>query len=385
MAPRKRKADRKDWPENLHPNGRYFRYIHPETKAVTSLNCSFEQARQAAEIANAAIEQERIKQENDLSRMLAKMINPDAGADYPFSQVMAYYTSERLGGIVNKKTKKTISSVLNLISRAPFADRKFRDIAVLDIDPWLQAQMPYNYGRMRRELIQIWKMAIRKGWQHHTAGNPAEHTESKPQPKRLRQRLPLEHYHLIKSKASHRLALTMEIMMHTTLRPIDVAGLLKADFDASKATLKAMIHKSRRDEDASTAKYLEIKLSQNEVNFIQKGMATGIASPLIVHKSTRSRKKLAMDSVHWSQCTVDILSREFSDIRDELGLYDEIENKRQRPSLYEIRALAGFLHEKAKGKAAVTELMAHTEGETTDIYLKGHEPEYKQVVACLEV
>jgi hypothetical protein len=385
MAPRKRKADRKDWPDNLHPNGRYFRYIHPVTKDVTSLNCSFEQARQAAEIANAAIEQERQKEQSDLSRLLTRMINPEAGADYPFSQVLAYYESERIGGIVNKKTKKTLGSVLNIISRAPFSDRKFREIAVLDIDPWLQAQAPSNYGRIRRELVQIWKLAIRKGWQHHTAGNPAEHTESKPQPKRQRQRLPLEHYHLIREKASHRLAFAMRIMLHTTLRPIDVAGLLKANFDPGKRSLRAMIHKSRRDEDAATAKYLEIELSQSEVSFIQEGMKTGIASPLIVHKSTRSKKKLAADAIHWSQCTVDILSREFSKIRDDLGLYDEIENKKQRPSLYEIRALAGFLHEKAKGKDATTALMAHTDGDTTDIYLADHEPEFTRVMACLDI
>lgn len=385
MTPRRRKKENKDLPPGLSPNGKYFKFTHPVTKVVTSINLPREQAIAKVQIVlDILAKQQRQRNEDPLLR---KMLGIQSSAGKTFREIMLIHKDARMAERPNPNTQKTLRAVFSVIERAPFIDRPIRTIAVLEVNEWLEGVNKHHYRRIRTELIQIWALAIRKGWQDHRDGNPAEFTQKKSAPPSQRARLPEDHMYRIAAAGTSHLRLAIYLILQTTCRPCDVVWMRRADFVGN--SIKCKIRKSERDLDPTTAKYREFILPEDAAGEIRRMSQDGVASPFIVHKRTGITKKLARGHEHWSQCTVDLLSREFSAIRDRLGLWDHVESKRQRPSLYECRALAGHMMiQQDCSDEDVQERMAHSDPATTQIYTARHEeftPEYVPVNAGLKV
>ena len=73
-----------------------------------------------------------------------------------------------------------------------------------------------------------------------------------------------------------------------------------------------------------------------------------------------------------------MLSREFQDVRDRLGLFDRLPAE-QHPSFHEIRALGAWLYQQAGIDPQA--LLGHTSQKTTRVYLDRHQVEYLEVDA----
>ncbi|MGB1012434.1 MAG: tyrosine-type recombinase/integrase, partial [Thiolinea sp.] len=76
--------------------------------------------------------------------------------------------------------------------------------------------------------------------------------------------------------------------------------------------------------------------------------------------------------VHWTQVAPDMVTREFAEIRDRLGICSELEPV-QRPSFHEIRALGADLYRQAGyPEEWIQSLLGHEDREMTAKYLAGH-------------
>ncbi|MDP7592691.1 MAG: hypothetical protein QF552_08360 [Litorilituus sp.] len=103
------------------------------------------------------------------------------------------------------------------------------------------------------------------------------------------------------------------------------------------------IHRQKvKEKEASR---VEVPITQQLKNIIDDSRKDRVASPYIVHRIKDARAKQAENLTHPTQCRPNDISKAFSDCRDELGLYSELE-KKQRPTFHEIRSLSIFLYDK---------------------------------------
>ncbi|MCG9698365.1 site-specific integrase [Shewanella sp. Isolate11] len=95
----------------------------------------------------------------------------------------------------------------------------------------------------------------------------------------------------------------------------------------------------------------------------------GVVSPYVVHRVPDRDNKQSTLTDHRYQVDPNYLSRSFSDVRDELGLFDHLEMK-QRPSFHEIRALAARLFSDMGVDPQAR--LAHTDSKSTKVYVQNH-------------
>lgn len=94
-----------------------------------------------------------------------------------------------------------------------------------------------------------------------------------------------------------------------------------------------------------------------------------IVSPYIVHQLKSRKTELAKGLTHHTQLRTATISECFSELRDKLGLYDNMD-KTKRPTFHEIRSLS--IHMYKKSGIDPQERAAHTDAKTTKKYDEGH-------------
>lgn len=220
-----------------------------------------------------------------------------------------------------------------------------------------------SYNDIRFQLIRLFAYALSRGYIPHNVGNAAAVMEKRSTAKAKRMRLTYDAYQLIFTEAEPWLQTTMAIMLHTGLRPCDVVHLR---YDQ---VIDGVLYTKVR----KTGKFLGIELFEGEHEIIKQSRYDGVISPYIVHRAPkRHGVKKARERHHSTQVTTDLLSREFSAIRDKLGIGAGTgKNKRGTPpTLYEIRSLSGRLYaEMGREKKLISDLFAHTKLTMTDVYL----------------
>lgn len=102
--------------------------------------------------------------------------------------------------------------------------------------------------------------------------------------------------------------------------------------------------------------------------------------PYIVHRKKRYHKvNYSSDFEHPWQLTPRYLSKQFSKLRDDMGLYLDIEVRRDRPGFHEIRSIAIYLHDQqARDEENTMNRAAHSDLGMTQHYKEGHE-KFKRV------
>ncbi len=89
----------------------------------------------------------------------------------------------------------------------------------------------------------------------------------------------------------------------------------------------------------------------------------------MVHKLKTDNNAVSVECNHPTQLTSTLISKEFSKVRDKLGLYSQL-TKNARPTFHEIRALAA--HEFEKQGYNPQARMAHTDEKSTKVYTRNH-------------
>ncbi len=87
------------------------------------------------------------------------------------------------------------------------------------------------------------------------------------------------------------------------------------------------------------ASFVAIPVTEAIKETVARSRLDKLVCPYVVHRQNKLTNGIAKECDHRFQCTSKIISRTFSEVRDQLGLYSEVP-KSERPTFHEIRRLA---------------------------------------------
>lgn len=267
------------------------------------------------------------------------------------------------------KTLAENTRMLTALSAA-FGETATDKLTVKQVADYLDTLPANTSNKYRAQLGQFYAWAIAKGL---TGSNPAEATLKKREIV-ARQRMTLEQYQAIHAAADPWFQNAMDLGLQTLQRREDLCWLKFADIRDGRLFL------SQR----KVARYQTGHLAILILPPLQEVIARcrdDILSPFLVHRA-HEKRRLSSQREHWSQVLPEMLSREFQDIRDRLGLFEYLSIE-QRPSFHEIRALGAHLYQQS-GIDPQT-LLGHTSQKTTHVYLDRHQIEYLEVDAGIVI
>ncbi|PTP67370.1 integrase [Vibrio splendidus] len=127
-----------------------------------------------------------------------------------------------------------------------------------------------------------------------------------------------------------------------------------------------MLYVHREKVKKSDASTVAIPVTQTIKDIVDLSKTSRLICPYIVHlKPKKQQRGISKETDHLYQVHHHNISKEFSKVRDSLGLYSHLK-KSLRPTYHEIRGLAARMIEQ-QGQSA-TERMAHANAKTTKIY-----------------
>lgn len=223
--------------------------------------------------------------------------------------------------------------------------------------------------------------------------NPAALKIKKPKAKKQRRALDLEGFIKIRDKAPLWLRTAMDLTMQTTHAVLEVS---KIEYKLKKAepgrcgciwyevpkqdqfgTVYGELAIHRQKTHKSEASHVIIPIN-DAIKEIIENSRDRILSPYVVHKLPKKNSNPTSSLVnHVTQIVSKNISKEFSKIRDEFGLYDHLKPE-ERPTYHEIRGLSARLI-KAQGNDPQSR-MGHSDSKSTKVYTEfGKETEWVQV------
>ncbi|MEZ9867248.1 integrase [Vibrio sp. 10N.261.51.A4] len=201
-----------------------------------------------------------------------------------------------------------------------------------------------------------------------------------------RQRLTLEEFELIYQSAPLFLKVAMALTLETTHAINEICRIkynLRSPRDnrcgivwnedkqpvmVDGVKIYGYLYIHRQKVSNSEASRVKIPVTQSIFDIVQMSYTDRIRCPYIVHmKPIQRQRGVAKDCDHIYQVQSHYLSKQFSKIRDKVGVKSHLPSN-QRPTYHEIRSLAARMIEK-KGLSA-TKRMAHSNSKTTEIYTK---------------
>lgn len=205
--------------------------------------------------------------------------------------------------------------------------------------------------------------------------NPAELKKVKPKEQKTRQRLSLDAWQAIHDAAPAWLQIAMRLALQTTHAVLEISRVKYRDcemFDSPVLQDGLMVYGvmriHRQKVHKKEASRVAIPITQQLKSVIDDSRDT-VFSPYLVHKVKTDSNPIAKGLTHETQLTPRLISSSFSDVRDALGLYKEL-NKEARPTFHEIRALAIHLYTKIGVDPQAR--AAHTDAKSTKIYQRDH-------------
>ncbi|OEE13499.1 integrase [Vibrio cyclitrophicus ZF205] len=127
-----------------------------------------------------------------------------------------------------------------------------------------------------------------------------------------------------------------------------------------------MLYVHREKVKKSDASTVAIPVTQTIKDIVDLSKTSRLICPYIVHRKPKQHQRgISKETDHLYQVHHHNISKEFSKVRDSLGLYSHLK-KSLRPTYHEIRGLAARMIEQ-QGQSA-TERMAHANAKTTKIY-----------------
>lgn len=206
--------------------------------------------------------------------------------------------------------------------------------------------------------------------------NPADLKKTKPVAEKTRQRLSYDAYKQILAAAPHWLAIAMRIALQTTHAVLEVSRIKYRDCEwfevpvqQNGLTVFGVLRIHRQKVHKKEASRVAIPITPELKRVIEDSRKDGLYSPYVVHKPKSPRVPMSKLVTHETQIVSRLISEGFSEVRDELGLFDDME-KAARPTFHEIRALAIHLFTEAGIDPQAR--AAHTDSKSTKIYQRGH-------------
>lgn len=205
--------------------------------------------------------------------------------------------------------------------------------------------------------------------------NFADQKKKKRKEGKRRKRLTAEAFKLIHEAAPVYLKVAMELSMQTTHAVLEISRIQYKDcvwLDKPVVEEGMMvfgylrIHRQKTEE--KEASRVEIPITKELKRVIERSRDR-LLSPYIVHRRGRYPKRVGEGCDHPTQVASKYISREFSKLRDQLGLFSEL-SKIERPSFHEIRALSARAYK--DGGYDPQARMAHSDAKSTKVYTENH-------------
>lgn len=356
MTPRKRSKKHKGLEPNLYLNisNNHFSYKHPKTGKFHGMGTNKAKAQAAARQLNA------ILMEGD--DLVAEVLGT---AHKVIKELCALFIKER----INTNPKLADSSKQAKIYRVNKIDAdlghfEIEHFSTMNAAKWLDGFTGDSYKQHRSVLSQLFEFAQTKGWCDKnpvtpTVAHDINYTKS-------RQRLTLEQFNAIYSKANEWFQIAMDLALLTCQGRNEIVSMR---YDQIKDDVLFVVRKKTyRKTDTA---YIAIRLSERLKQVIDRSKSIKPASAFIV----RRRHSVIKESSRLDDWSVkpEYISREFSKLRDQVPSIKVLPDA-AKPTFHEIRALGAHLIEKSgASKQAVQALMGHADQEMTDHYLAGHE------------
>jgi hypothetical protein len=208
------------------------------------------------------------------------------------------------------------------------------------------------------------------------ATNPAELKKVKPKEEKKRQRMDLAAFKQIEAAAPLWLKTAMNLALQTTHAVLEVSRIKYRDCEYFPAPVienglevfgVMRIHRQKVQKKEASRVAIPITAALKQI--IDVSRQDHILSPYIVHKRKTDSNPVSKEVTHETQLVSTLISRTFSELRDELGLYDHLD-KDSRPTFHEIRALS--IHLFTQMGIDPQARAAHTDSKSTKIYQRGH-------------
>lgn len=294
---------------------------------------------------------------------------------------------DRLMEIIFKEespSKQFASTMLNDASRVKeyFKAIPSQDIGLEHINGFLNQYHPNASANVHnRKLGFIEKLINYAIDQSLMVDNPAAKKMKKRKTKgKERQRLSLDAFKLIHAAAPLWLQTAMELALQASQARLEISRIkysikkpkdgqcgciwFEAPVDGIYGTL--FIHRQKVEE--KEASHVAIPIGQ-EIKGIIDRSRDGILCPYVVHRVPERNTRQSAETNHRYQLDPNYLSRGFSAVRDDIGLFSHLEVN-QRPTFHEIRALSARLFSDMgidpQGR------MAHTDSKSTKVYVRDH-------------
>jgi len=365
---RPRKKGFRDLPPNLIYDSYtgFYRYRHPETKKYKQMTKNKSKAVAAAKQLNSML-----MTGQDL---VAEVLGGGQRLKTFIPEVVLPFFEKKEKALA-EKTLKAYRQQAGVIVDG-LGHCKVSDVTVLQVDEFLRQfeQTPNTLNKYRGFLGQIFKLAMAKGLR---ADNPALAT-LKETVRKKRQRLTWDNYQTIFQAAPPWLQHAMTLSFITLQRVNEVARMQFTDVKVENmphiGAVEFLYVIQQKTKKHGNAAFLKIEVNPELKQLITQ-CRDDIASPYLIHrrpsKMPRHEKRVSMKTKHhYTQVTPEYISKEFSKVRDELKLYENLDLN-ARPTFHEIRSLGIALKENQGHDAQA--LAGHTNRHMTDHYKQGHD------------
>lgn len=297
--------------------------------------------------------------------------------------------AEHIGALVDRiindesPAEDTRATYLNDRSRCLefFSDVPACDISMDHVTEYMRTYhadaSPNVYNRKISWLKKLFDYAMDESLM---LDNPASRKKLKPTSKKERRRLTLEDFKAIRASAPLWMRTAMDLALQCAQARLEVSRIrysIKRPkegicgcvwHDEPKNGIWGTLYIHRQKVADKEAAHVAIPIGA-ELKRIIDDSRDNVASPFVVHRMPHRMNKRSKETNHPTQLAPDYLSRQFSRLRDEVGI-GAILPEPQRPTFHEIRALAAHLFDLQGVNPQAR--MAHTDADSTKIYTRDH-------------
>lgn len=381
MTPKRRSPGNRDLPEglvvrNLRGKERY-RYRYPDGKDVLfPSGTSRNEAIRATAIYNGKY------RNNDVSKLLDNHVNDRYSKPLAtwLPKVLERFKTEEAPG--ESKLDRFMRGYNRLYD--DFGGVLSKDFSLEHVNIFLDKYYAsVSASEYNRALSFLTKVGAYLMDMSAMIDNPAARKKRKPKQAKIRKRHTYENYvkmldYSRKNSDWYYFYIAMSLTLQTTQGVNEIANLKYSDAKWLDTPINngsyrvyghLFIHRKKTQEhDESRVKY---PITDSLKQIIEESRADRVVCPYIVHRIPEKRhNKLSKGCTHPFQVTNNFLSRAFSALRDEMGLYDHLPFN-ERPTYHEMRATAADRFNKLGINPQ--ERMAHKREKSTQIYLDGHD------------
>ncbi|TMN38824.1 tyrosine-type recombinase/integrase [Pseudoalteromonas sp. S2755] len=308
----------------------------------------------------------------------------------PKQEALAAYLDKIQTRIIDeeKPAHDTMKTLMNDIERAKkfFAETHPKDIELTHVNEYLYTFHDGASNQVTNRKIsflgKIFAYAMDEGLM---TKNPAKLKKTKPKEEKQRVRLTPDDFKRIYAAAPLNIKVAMDLALQTTHAALEISRI---EYKLSKpmpnrcgcvwfkepqmqngGKVYGTLYIHRQKVKNKEAAHVAIPIGQAIKDIIDMSKKDLFFSPYVVHKRATNYNIVSQECTHATQFNPSYLSKQFSDIRDKIGLYKHLP-KSKRPTFHEIRALSAFLYSQAGIDPQAR--MAHTDAKSTKVYTENH-------------